>query len=92
MMSRSRNAQRILDKLRERRATLQAALDELFSSGVSSASLGSAGNSQSYTRLSPDQYRAEIARIDRQIATLLRGGSVRRTSPNILNGGAYGHA
>ena len=90
-MSKTQTAKATLEKLRERRETLQTALDELLSSGVSSASLGSAGNSQSYTRLSPEQYRAEIDRIDRQIATLLRGGGIRRTSPNVLHGGAYGH-
>jgi hypothetical protein len=80
-----------LAKLRERREKIEAALEEALLSGVSSASLGTAGNSQSYSRWSPDQYRAEIARIDRQIAAISRGGAIRRTSPNILNGGAYGH-
>ena len=90
-MSRTETRKTMLNNLRERRTALQTALDELLSSGVISASLGSAGNSQGYTRISPDQYRAEIARIDRQIATLLRGGAIRRTSPNVLHGGAYGH-
>ncbi len=90
-MSRTETRKTMLNNLRERRTALQSALDELLSSGVISASLGSAGNSQGYTRISPDQYRAEIARIDRHIATLLRGGAIRRTSPNVLHGGAYGH-
>ena len=81
----------MLERLRARRAKLEAALDELLEGGVSSASLGTAGNSQSYTRLSPDQYRAEIARIDRQIAAIRRGGGIRRTSPDFRKGGAYGH-
>ena len=79
-----------LRTLRERRAKMQAALDEILSAGVSAASLGTAGNSQSYTRLSPDQYRAEIRRIDRLIAAILRGGATRRTSPDFRKGGAYG--
>jgi hypothetical protein len=82
---------RLLERLRARREKLQAALDEMLASGVASASLGSAGNSQSYSRLSPDQYRAELARIDAQIARLLRGGgATRRTSPDFAKGGAYG--
>ena len=90
-MARTEKTNKLLEKLRTRREALETALDELLSGGVSSASLGSAGNSQSYTRLSPDQYRAEIARIDWQIARILRGGAIRRTSPNVLHGGAYGH-
>lgn len=90
-MARTDTRKKILEKLRERRETLQAALDELMSSGVASASLGSAGNSQSYTRLSPDQYRAEIARVDAQISRILHGGGIRRTSPHFVKGGAYGN-
>ena len=89
-MSRTETRKTMLNNLRERREALQTALDELLSSGVASASLGSAGNSQSYSRLSPDQYRAEIARIDAQIAIILRGGARRRTSPHFVKGGAYG--
>lgn len=81
----------ILKKLRSRRKKLQDALDECLLSGVASASLGTAGNSQSYSRWSPEQFRTEIARIDRQIAVLSRGSSHRRTSPDFGVGGAYGH-
>ena len=90
-MSKTNTRKTLLTSLRERREALQTALDELLSSGVSSASLGSAGNSQGYTRLSPDQYRAEIARIDAQISRILRGGGHRRTSPHFVKGGAYGN-
>lgn len=54
---------------------------EILTSGVSSASLGSAGNSTSYTRLSVDEYRKEISRLMREKEIIL-GRQSRRTSPN----------
>lgn len=54
---------------------------EILTSGVSSASLGSAGNSTSYTRLSVDEYRKEISRLTREKEIIL-GRQSRRTSPN----------
>ncbi len=73
-----------LTKLRdiERRiAVYEAALEEALTSGAASASQGSSGASQSYTRWTPDQYRAEISRLRRERGRILRGGR-RRTSPD----------
>lgn len=56
-------------------------IHEILTSGVSSASLGSAGNSTSYTRLSVDEYRKEISRLMREKEIIL-GRPSRRTSPN----------
>ena len=54
---------------------------ELLTSGVSSATLSSAGSSSSYTRLTVEDYRREIANLQREKAMLL-GYSRRRTSPD----------
>lgn len=56
-------------------------IHELLVAGVSSASLGSAGNSTSYTRLSVADYRREISRLMREKEIIL-GRQSRRTSPN----------
>lgn len=57
---------------------------EILTSGVSSASLGSAGNSTSYTRLSVADYRREIAILEREKAMIL-GHNRRRSSPSFGN-------
>lgn len=59
-------------------------IHELLSAGVSSASLGSAGNSSSYTRLSVADYRREIAILEREKAMIL-GHNRRRSSPSFGN-------
>lgn len=56
-------------------------IHELLSAGVSSASMGSAGNSTSYTRLTVADYRREIATLEREKAMLLGSGR-RRSSPD----------
>ena len=56
-------------------------IHELLTAGVSSASLGSAGNSTSYTRLSVADYRREIAILEREKAMILGRGR-RRSSPD----------
>ena len=47
----------------ERRAAAEAALDEAVRSGAQSATFSTAGNSQSVTRISLSELRAEIARL-----------------------------
>lgn len=56
-------------------------IHEILSAGVSSASMGSAGNSTSYTRLTVADYRREIATLEREKAMLLGSGR-RRSSPD----------
>ena len=61
--------------------TLRKALSDALASGAASASLSTAGNAQSYTRISPDQYRIQIASLERAKARIL-SGVTRRTSPD----------
>lgn len=60
---------------------LRASLTEALASGAASASLSTAGNAQSYTRISPAEYRIQIASLERAKARILSGGT-RRTSPD----------
>ena len=61
---------------------LRAALNESLESGTASATQSSAGNSQSYTRINPEEYRKQIAQLERAKARIIRGGGTRRTSPD----------
>jgi hypothetical protein len=64
-------------------AALQAARLEALTSGVSSATLSSAGNSQSFTRLKPTDFDQAISRLNLQKRAILNGGSLVRTiGPN----------
>lgn len=63
-------------------ATLRAGLKEAMESGTMSAAMSTAGNSQSYTRMSPAEYRIEIANLMRAKQRILNGGRSRRTSPD----------
>lgn len=65
-------------KTKERIAAIEAAIDECIESGTQSASLSSAGNSQSYTRLSLAELRAELARLSRKLRILTTGSPLRR--------------
>lgn len=79
MTPKQKTAIREIDKrIRE----LRDAKHALLMGGVSGASLGSAGNSQSYTRIQAAEYDREIAALRRERATILRGSTSRRTSPD----------
>ena len=69
-------------ELRERIAAVRAAIAEAVASGVQSATIASAGNSQSYTRLSLADLRKELRNLERELAALLRRGVIRRTCPD----------
>lgn len=71
-----------IKELKERIATVRAAIAEAVASGVSSATIASAGNSQSYTRLSLADLRQELRDLEHELAALLRGGLIRRTCPD----------
>lgn len=60
----------------------RAALDQAILSGASSASISTGGNSQSYTRYSLADIRAEIASLERAKRLILNSGRSRRTSPD----------
>lgn len=65
-------------RVKERIAAVEAAIDECVASGTASASLSSAGNAQSYTRLSLADLRSELARLTRKLRILLTGSPLRR--------------
>ena len=67
-----------IQRTKERIAAVEAAIDECVKSGAQSASLSSAGNSQSYTRLSLAELRAELARLSRKLRVLTTGSPIRR--------------
>lgn len=67
---------------RRRIRALRIALQEAVASGVQSASISGAGNSQSYTRLSRAEIRAEIAALQSELQQVLQGSPHRRTSPD----------
>ena len=60
---------------------LRAALNEALLSGTASASLSTAGNAQSYSRIAPSEYRKQIASLQRAKIRILNGGAL-RTSPD----------
>lgn len=72
--------------LKRRIRELEDADHALLTGGVSSASLGSAGNSQSYTRISHADYQAKIKELKRELRAAL-GRTYRRTSPDFITGG-----
>lgn len=83
----SSRVQTIATKIRARIAALREAQAEMMLGGVQSASIGSGGASQSYTRFRPEDYDREIAKLETMLARLLRGGRfMRRTSPDFLLG------
>lgn len=61
---------------------LRTSLAEALASGAANASLSTAGNSQSYTRFSPSEYRIQIAALTREKNAILSGGRRRSTSPD----------
>ena len=65
--------------------TLRATLKEALESGTASASLSTAGNSQTYTRTAPTELRKEIAMLERAKAQILSSETNRRTSPDFGN-------
>ena len=67
-----------IKRTRERIAAVEAAIEECVTAGVQSASLSSAGNAQSYTRLSLAELRAELARLCRKLRILLGGTPLSR--------------
>ena len=71
-----------IKELRERIATVRKAIAGAVASGVQSATIASAGNSQSYTRFSLADLRRELRDLERELATLLRRGPIRRTCPD----------
>lgn len=64
---------------------LRKGLNEAMLSGTSSASLSTAGNSQSYTRIAASEYRIQISALTREKQSILSGGGTRRTSPDFGN-------
>lgn len=60
---------------------LEAALAECLLSGVSSASSGQAGASQSFTRHNPNVYQERIDTLKRERSRIVNNGH-RRTSPD----------
>lgn len=77
----------IIDNIRRRIARLREAKAALLDGGVASASMGSGGASQSYTRLKVEDYDREIARLETMLSRLRRGGRfMRRTAPDFLLG------
>lgn len=71
-----------IKELRDRIAAVRAAIAEAVASGVSSATIASAGNSQSYTRLSLSDLRAELRDLQRELANVIQRGPIRRTCPD----------
>ena len=71
-----------IKELRDRIAAVRAAIAEAVTSGVSSATIASAGNSQSYTRLSLSDLRAELRDLQRELAAVIQRGPIRRTCPD----------
>lgn len=67
-----------IKRTKERIAAVEEAIDECVKSGAQSASVSSAGNSQSYTRLSLAELRAELARLSRKLRILTTGSPLRR--------------
>lgn len=64
----------------------RAMIKEILLSGTASGSMGSAGNSQSYTRIDIPTFRNEIAMLQRDRAVLVRAKRVRRSSPDFDRG------
>ena len=73
---------RLAKEIEERIRVLRDALQEALASGVSSASISGAGNSQSYTRVSVADLRAEITRLERERFVVQTSNVYRRTSPD----------
>ena len=71
-----------IKELKARIAAVRKAIAEAVEAGVSSATLASAGNSQSYTRLSLAELRAELRDLQRELATVVQRGPIRRTCPD----------
>ena len=83
----SNRAASIARNIRARIAELRKQKSDLLAGGVASASLGSGGASQSYTRLKVEDYDREITRLEIQLARLANHGRfMRRTCPDFLLG------
>lgn len=81
---------RTIRNLYKYRRELRQALRQQLMGGVQSASMSSAGNSQSYTRLSPDELRKEIVRVEQEIALATHGSLIRRVHPSYYYGNWMG--
>lgn len=78
-----------LEKIKAIQKRIDECEDALFAAiknGLSSATISSGGASQSYTRYSLRDLREYIAYLRRQLATLVTGGTKRRTSPDFRFG------
>lgn len=87
-MAQTRTIRNLYKYRRELRQALRQQL--IDGGGVQSASISSAGNSQSYTRLSPDELRKEIVRVEQEIALATHGGLIRRVHPSYYYGNWMG--
>lgn len=67
-------------------AQYRAMIKEILLSGTASGSMGSAGNSQSYTRIDIPTFRLEIKQLSEERAVLVNASRSRRSSPDFDGG------